>query len=307
MAKPDSWLEISLVCSSELAEAVAEVLARYAPDGVVLSSVTAFDQEAFEQRPTGEMRVSAYLPRDAALEKTRHELEVALWHLGQIVALPQPEYQVIADQDWMSAWKEHYHPIRLGQNLMVMPAWADPALADGYTPIIISPDMAFGTGTHPSTQLCLVALEKYGCLGKDVLDIGCGSGILSIAAVRLGASRVLGVDIDPQAIPSCQRNAALNGMPERIQFELGTHTDILARTDGLNQASVVLANILAPVLLSMFDTHLADLVSPGGLLILGGILDTQAESIVSAGARDGLRSVDTLRSEDWVVLVLQKD
>ena len=306
MAELKNWLEASLVCSGELAEAVAEVFSRYAPDGVLINSLTTFDQQDYEEKPTGDTQVVAYLPMDEQVERTCRQLEEAIWHLGQIAPVGQLEYQIIADQNWMDSWKERYQPLELGENLMVLPAWVDPAIADGKLPIIISPDMAFGTGTHPSTQLCLIALEKYGCQGKNVLDIGCGSGILSIAAVRLGAERVLGVDYDPIAIPSCERNAALNGMEGRILFEVGTHSDILSRSDDLNQAPVVLANILAHILVNMLETGLADTVAPDGILILGGILDTQAESVIQAASQSGLSLIDTLTEQDWVVLVFKK-
>ncbi len=306
MAELKNWLEVSLICSGELAEAVAEVFSRYAPDGVLINSLTTFDQQDYEEKPTGDTQVVAYLPMDDQLEQTRRQLEEAIWHLGQIAPLGQLEYQIIADQNWMDSWKERYQPLELGKKLMVLPAWIDPGIAEGKLPIIISPDMAFGTGTHPSTQLCLVALEKFGCQGKNVLDIGCGSGILSIAAVRLGAERVLGVDYDPIAIPSCERNASLNGMEGWIVFEVGTHSDVLSRTDELKQAPVVLANILAHILVEMLETGLADTVAPSGILILGGILDTQAESVIHAANQNGLSLIDTLTEQDWVVLVFKK-
>ena len=306
MAEIKNWLEASLICSGELAEAVAEVFSRYAPDGVLINSLTSFDQQDYEEKATGDTQVVAYLPMDGQVEQTRQQLEEAVWHLGQIAPLGQLEYQVIADQNWMDSWKERYQPLELGKNLIVLPAWVDPVIADGKLPIIISPDMAFGTGTHPSTQLCLIALEKHGCQGKNVLDIGCGSGILSIAAVRLGADRVLGVDYDPIAIPSCERNALLNGMEGRILFEVGTHTDILSRPDQLKQAPVVLANILAHILVKMLETGLADTVAPAGILILGGILDTQAEGVIQAASQNGLSLIDTLTEQDWVVLVFNK-
>lgn len=306
VAEPMNWLEVSLTCSGELAEAVAEVFSRYAPDGVLINSLTTFDQQDYEEKPTGDTQVVAYLPKDDQVEQTRHQLEEAVWHLGQIAPIGSLEYKVIADQNWMDSWKERYQPLELGENLIILPAWIDPGIAGRRLPIIISPDMAFGTGTHPSTQLCLLALERHGCLDKDVLDIGCGSGILSIAAVRLGADRVLGVDFDPIAIPSCERNASLNGMHGRITFEVGTHTDILSRSDRLKQAPVVLANILAHILVKMLDTGLAETVSPGGILILGGILDTQAESVIQAAGSVGLTLIDTLTEQDWVVLVFRR-
>lgn len=306
MDNPETWLEASLTCSGELAEAVAEVFSRYAPNGVLLHSVTSFDTENYEESPTGEMQVVAYLPVDEKIEQNRRQLDEAVWHLGQIAALSPIQYQIIADQDWMEAWKVRYQPLKLGQNLIVLPAWVDQELAGDRLPIIISPDMAFGTGTHPSTQLCLIALEKHGCQGKNVLDIGCGSGILSITAVRLGADMVLGVDYDPIAIPSCQRNAGLNAMEGRILFEDGTHTDILERDDELKQAPVVLANILAHILIMMLATGLAETVSNSGILILGGILNTQADDVIQAAQTAGLTLIDTLTDQDWVVLVFQK-
>ena len=300
------WLEVSLVCSSELAEAVAEVFSRFAPEGVLINSLTKFNHQEYEEQATGEMQVAVYLPMDDQVEQTRQALEKAIRYLGQIAPLGSLKFKVIADQNWMDAWKERYQPLLIGENLIILPEWVDRSLAGKRLPVIISPDMSFGTGTHPSTQLCLLALEKYGCQGKAVLDIGCGNGILSIAAVRLGAARVLAVDFDPTTIPSCERNAALNGMAGQIIFEVGTHSDVIARTDGLNQAPVVLANILSHVLVKMLETGLAETVAPGGVLILGGILDFQAESVLTAAAKAGLEQIDTLFEQDWVALVFCK-
>lgn len=306
MAKTDGWLEASLVCSGELAEAVAEVFSRYAPDGVLIHSVTRFDQAEQEEIPTGDMQVVAYFPIDENTENVRNQLDQAVWHLGMIAPLGAVTYQIIADQDWMEAWNSRYEPLKLGKNLIVLPAWVDKAVAGDRLPIIISPDMAFGTGTHPSTQLCLIGLEKYGCKGKNVLDIGCGSGILSIAAVRLGAEKVLGVDNDPDTIPSCERNAELNGLSGRILFEEGTHYDVLARSDELKEAPVVLANILAHILVNMLGTGLAGCAAQDGILILGGILESQAFTVIEAAQKVKLLHIDTLQDQDWVVLVFRK-
>ncbi len=305
--KPTAWEEVSLICSGELAEVVAETFARFVPNGVVINSITSFDPEAYEQRPTGDMQVMAYLPIDDELATTKAHLEQAIWHLSTICPLDSLSYRQIQNQDWMAEWKKHYQPLILGENLMVLPAWVDETLAGGRTPIRISPDMAFGTGTHPSTQLCMIALEKYGCAGKNVIDIGSGSGILSIEAVRLGADRVLGVDIEAEAVTSARQNAILNNMPDEIIFEEGSLQDVLIRQDGLDQAPIVLANILAHILIAMFGEGLADTVSPRGLLILGGILDHQAESVLEAANPHGLRLIETFKDGDWVVLVLKKE
>ena len=306
MDKPKAWLEASIICSGELAEAVAEVFSRFSPDGVVMNSVTRYDSLGHEEIPTGNMQVVAYFPQDESTESVRNQLEQAIWHMSQIVPLDPIEYQLVLDQNWMEAWKANYKPLKIGRNLIVLPAWVDPALAENRIPIIISPDMAFGTGTHPSTQLCMLALEKYGVKEMDVIDISTGSGILSIEAAKLGAERILGVDNDPDAIPSAINNAALNGVADKIVFEVGTHTDVLKRTDGLNQSPRVIANILSPILAKMLSTGLSDLVSPSGLLFLGGVLDHQAQSLADLARSLGLSLRETLQQEDWVVLVLHK-
>jgi len=304
--KPYAWLETSIVCSGELAEAVAEVFSRFSPDGVVINSVTHFNAIDHEEVPTGDMQVVAYFPQNEQSDALRHQLEEAIWHMSQIVPIGPIEYKLILDQNWMEAWKANYKPLKIGRNLIVLPAWVDPVLAEGRIPIIISPDMAFGTGTHPSTQLCMLALEKYGVKEMDVIDIGTGSGILSIEAAKLGANRILGVDNDPEAIPSAIHNAALNGVGNKIVFEVGTHTDVLNRKDGFTQAPRVIANILSPILTNMLSTGLTDLVSPTGLLFLGGVLEHQAQDLADLALSLGMTLRETLHQEDWVVLVLHK-
>jgi len=304
--KPQAWLEASMICSGELAEAVAEVFSRFSPDGVVMNSVTQYDALGHEEIPTGDMQVVAYFPQDEQTEAIRQQLEESIWHMSQIAPLGSIEYKLVVDQNWMEAWKANYKPLKIGRNLIVLPAWVDPALAENRIPIIISPDMAFGTGTHPSTQLCMLALEKYGVKEMDVIDIGTGSGILSIEAAKLGANRILGVDNDPEAIPSAINNAALNGVADKIIFEVGTHTDVLSRKDGLNQSPRVIANILSPILTNMLSTGLADVVAPSGLLFLGGVLEHQAQALADLARSLGLSLRETLHQEDWVVLVLHK-
>ena len=154
-----NWLEISLTVSGELAEAVADVLARFVPSGVVAEQGVAFRDEGDQGTGAGPITVRAYVPVDERLEDTRRGIEESLHYLGMIQPLPAPEFNLIADQNWMEAWKQHYSPIPIGRRLVVVPAWiewTDP----GRIPIKIDPGMAFGTGTHPSTQLCLEMIES---------------------------------------------------------------------------------------------------------------------------------------------------
>jgi ribosomal protein L11 methyltransferase len=300
-----NWLEVSLTVDGELAEAVADVLGRFVSNGVVMDSGVAYNAAETEGRAFGPVRVYGYLAVDAHLEEKRQRLEEALWHLGSIQTLPAAQYRTIVDEDWMAAWKQHYHPIPLGKKLLVLPTWVD-VDTGGRVPIRIDPSMAFGTGTHPSTQLCLELVEELVQSGKPVIDVGCGSGILSIAALKLGASHALAVDIDSVAVRSTRENAGANGVLDRLEYGEGSVTDLNAGKFSLKQAPLVLANILAPVIVDLFEIGLADLVRPGGKLVLAGILDRQAERVIAAAESRGLKLVDRRQSEDWVALVASR-
>jgi ribosomal protein L11 methyltransferase len=174
-------------------------------------------------------------------------------------------------------------------------------------PIRIDPGMAFGTGTHPTTRLCLEFEEKI--LGKrgitsgmQVIDVGCGSGILSVAALKLGASRALGVDVDPEAIESARKNAQINAISERLELGTGSLSHILAGQFSIQRATLVLANILAPVIIRLLDEGLAGLLTPGGDLLLSGILEEQAAGVEAAARKVGLKIQERLQFEDWVAL-----
>ena len=195
-----NWLEVSLTVNGELAEAVADVLARFAPNGVTTEQGVKFVNDEDEGTATGPITVRAYLPMDEHIEETRQKLEESLYYLATIQPLPAATFTPIADQNWMEAWKQHYKPIPIGKRLMIIPAWLD-SPEPNRIPIKIDPGMAFGTGTHPTTQLCLALMENYFVEAPlRVIDVGCGSGILSIAALKLGAKQVLGVDIDSESV-----------------------------------------------------------------------------------------------------------
>ncbi|MBA4379892.1 MAG: 50S ribosomal protein L11 methyltransferase, partial [Anaerolinea sp.] len=307
-----NWLEVSLTVNGELAEAVAEVLARFAPDGVVTERDVKFTHAEDEGTPVRDVSVRAYLPADDKLEETRQKLEEALYYLGMIQPLPAPVFKPIADQNWMEAWKQHYEPIPIGKRLIIIPAWLE-SPDSTRIPIKIDPGMAFGTGTHPTTQLCLELLEtlfeSHSSLitrHSSLIDIGCGSGILSIAALKLGAASALGVDIDEAAVKASRENAAANGVSENLNLGVGSVAEVLAGRFGVRQASLVLANILAPVIIRLFDVGLDELVAPSGALILSGILQEQVEPVVSAARTRGMKLVEKRQMGDWVAVTLKR-
>jgi len=306
MSNAPHWLEVSITVDPELGEAVSEVLSRFVSGGVVVESAVRYNDAEDEGTPYGPVKVYGYLPIDEHIEETRQKVTEALWHLGQIQPLPEPSFRTIQDEDWMAAWKQHYHPIPVGERLLILPAWIAPDRGETRIPVKIDPSMAFGTGTHPTTQLCMAFLEETVIPGQPVIDVGCGSGILSIGALKLGASHALAVDIDQAAVISTRENAEANGVLDRMEIGQGSVSEILAGNFSLKQAPLVLANILAPVIIRLFDTGLADLVSPGGTLVLSGILDTQAPDVLLAAAQKNLKFVEQRQINDWVALRLIK-
>ena len=309
MAEP-RWLEVSLTVEPELAEAVSELISRFASNGAVVESGVTYQDPEDEGTPFGPVRVYGYLDIDEQIEETRQRLEEGFWHLGQIQALPEPTYRAIADEDWIAAWKQHHHPIPIGRRLLVLPAWLDEP-PGGRVVIRIDPSMAFGTGTHPTTQLCLELLETTvpgpdGQPVRTVIDVGCGSGILAIGAVKLGVAHVLAVDTDHTALRFTRENGEANQVLSSLETGQGSVQEVLEGKFSIRQAPLVLANILAPVIIRLFDAGLADLVSSGGKIVLSGILETQAADVIEAAEKHGLRFREQRQMADWVAIVLSR-
>lgn len=319
-----TWLEVALTVDGEIVEAVAEVLARFIPDGIVIESTQILSDPFDEGRPVGPLRVYGYLPvvesaKDPTIEETRRCLEESFWYLGRIRPVPAPVFKIVQQADWAETWKQHYHPIPIGQHLMVIPSWLNIPL-QGRVALRIDPGMAFGTGTHPTTRLCLEIIESLLDQVKQpvdltAIDVGCGSGILAIAALKLGLSHALGVDKDPEAIPIARKNAADNGVATRLELGIGSVAEIRSGTFGLRRAPLVLVNILAPIIIQLLDDGLTDLLEPGGSLVLSGILENQLSgddnlnpiAVLPALERHSLVVQERRQIDDWVALVVKLD
>ena len=302
MAEP-AWLEISLLVNGELAEAVAEVLSRYIDGGIVIEN-TKMDKR---HNPVEEkVRVFGYLPVNHRLEETRKKISEALWHLGQIQPLPKSSHTFIEESNWMESWKQHYRPIEVGERFLILPAWVSPQPNNKRLAIQIEPGMAFGTGTHPTTQLSLELLEHWQHPGDRVIDVGCGSGILSIAAAKLGAESVLAVDVDEKAITLTEESVQLNQVGGVVKIGFGSVADILEGRFPFNQASVVVVNILSRVLRQLIKDDIGKLVSERGTLIFSGILEEEEEEIVMALGKSGFHIVERMGRQDWVGLAGQR-
>jgi len=280
------WAEIIIDVGPEATDAVGAAL--YA------AGCGGFEVREAAQPPA----VAGYLPVDDRLEDRLSSLKDALARL--------PEYGVtgagtdltlhyVEEADWANAWKAFYKPFRVGRRLVVTPPWEHPDLAPDDIPLVIDPGMAFGTGSHPTTQLCLTALEDYVKPGASVADIGTGSGILAIAAAKLGAAPVAANDNDPLAVRIARENAAANGVSVEVTDTLPT-----------GQYTVVVANILADVIIGM-SRELNGLIEPDGILIVSGIIDARESDVQKALEDVGLTHIETRRQTEWVALVLQSD
>jgi ribosomal protein L11 methyltransferase len=284
------WLEASITVDNEAAEAAAEVLSRYAHRGVVIEASP-------DGGSAGTVTVRAYLPADERAQANRHHIEEALWHLGQIWPIPAPIFHSIAEDDWTEAWKKQLRVLHVGQHIVIRPSWLD------YTPmpddivIQLDPGMAFGTGLHPTTQLCLEALEMLVQPGMDVLDVGTGSGILAIAAARLGARDVIAVDSDPTAVKTARENVVVNGAQEIVSVLDGSLDEIVGDYDA------IAINILAQVIVETVQHGLSARVRPGGKIIAAGILIDQESDVAAAMDQQGLTLIERRQRDDWVCLV----
>ena len=214
------WIEVKLQCDGELAEALAEVLGRFVSCGVVVENVTRFNPHTQENEPTGVLNVFGYLPFDESLEEQRDKLDAALGHLGLITPIPKPHYKPIQDQDWMDAWKQHYLPIPIGEKLLILPAWNTPDKDEKRVVVHINPIMAFGTGTHPTTRLCLRLLERYIKKRDKIIDVGCGfGGINLVLGGSFTESEIIGIDLSEPLLEIARENIENTDLADRMKFE----------------------------------------------------------------------------------------
>jgi len=287
------WLSLSLLIPKELAEPISNFLMEQGATGV----------EEFEE-DFDRTRLNAYFLQDGGEKRALRSLHLYLKSLQEInPELPHIGIETgsIPEQDWGENWKRFFKPLRVGSRFVVKPPWARIRLKQGEIPIEINPGMAFGTGTHASTQLCMEALEKrLKKRGISALDVGTGSGILSIAAGRLGAAEVWGIDIDPVAVEIAKENVDQNGVSKQVKILKARIGEIHKRFD------LIVANIDFRSLRRTRNALPSHLKQPG-LLILSGILDKEKESLRHHYVETGmLQWVETTRQGEWVCFTFQK-
>ncbi len=202
----------------------------------------------------------------------------------------------VDEEDWSTAWQKYYHTVKIGKNLVVRPQWEEYTAQDNEVVLTLNPGMAFGTGTHHTTSLCMELLEKYLSPEDTVLDVGCGSGILAITAALLGAKKIIGCDIDEVAVKVAGENAALNHVEERISFHRG---DLTSQVEGSFQ--VIVANIVADVIIRLCD-DVTRYLAPNGIFIASGIIDERREDVLAAMEKQGIEVIEERANGGWVAL-----
>jgi ribosomal protein L11 methyltransferase len=301
---PESWLELSSVSEPEAADAVAEVFGRWGRGVAIDQPVKQSpDGDGGWIDPNANVVVKTYIPVDDEAEGKRRLLEEAAWHLGRLRHVEPLQVRVIAEEDWASSWKRFFFPHRVGKRLVIVPSWRRRARQPDDLVIRLDPGMAFGTGLHPTTRMCLALLEEHVTPGDRVLDFGCGSAILSIASALLGAQRIEAYDVDPIAVEVAQENARRNKVLRKIHVHKGT-VEPGVPVPGA-PFDVIAANINAFILKNAVD-GLAAAIKPGGPAILSGILETGAAEVQSTYEAAGWQHVETRAEGDWVAMVVRR-
>ena len=285
------WLQLILRTSQQHAEQLSELLSECGAASVTLRD--AADQPLYEPPPGTtplweQIEVIGLFEADQPIEPVIQAISDA------VAPHPPPAWKLeqLEDKDWQNEWIKHFKPMQFGKRLWICPSWSPPPHPDAVN-ILLAPGMAFGTGTHPTTALCLQWLDEAIRGGETVIDFGCGSGILALAVVKLGATRVWAVDNDPQALLSCRSNAEKNHLDDRIVLCTPEELDI-------ELVDIVIANILANPLLQLAPTF-AKLLKPGGDIVLSGILGNQVKMIESRYG-EWFRLNSPVQQDDWVRL-----
>ncbi len=301
----NAWLELAVEVDHEAVEPVTELFAQYGyNEGVAIEEPFTQDQDGDNLAVdyTRPVWVRTFVAAADVRPGTLDDIRQALWHLGRMRQVGELQVSERQEEDWANAWKEHYRPLRAGHNVVIAPPWHEyvPA-SDDEVVVVLDPGMAFGTGTHPSSRLCLMGLEETIKPGDTVFDVGTGSGILAISAAKLGASAVDAVDIEPVAVRSARENVERNGVSALIRVAEGSVTP-----DGpfVGPYDIVLANIISRVLIELVKGLTAS-VKPGGVLVLAGVIDSREAFVREAYEPRGFRLIKRDQIEDWVGLTYQ--
>ncbi|ALC89886.1 ribosomal protein L11 methyltransferase [Bacillus sp. FJAT-18017] len=311
------WSEISIHTANEAVEPISNILHEAGASGVVIEDPLELVKEREDQfgeiyqlnpldYPEEGVIVKAYLPVNSFLGETVEAIKDSINNLiihDIDIGLNQVTISEVNEEEWATAWKKYYNPVKISERFTVVPTWEE------YTPVSsdeliieLDPGMAFGTGTHPTTVMCIQALERTVQQGDHVIDVGTGSGVLSIAAALLGANSVNAYDLDEVAVKSARLNIKLNKVQDRVTVARNNLLDGIEDTS----ADVIVANILAEVILRFTD-DVARVVKPGGTFIASGIIQPKKDQVKEALIHAGFTISETIVMEDWVAIIAKRN
>ncbi len=300
------WIELAVDVDREAVEAVSELFAEYGYNGgvVVEEAIVPQPDEDYVVDPAAPVQVRTYLVADAKAEDTRQRIAEALWHLGRMRQIGELRATQLKEEDWANAWKAHYQTTRIGRSMVIKPSWLDYSAAPGDHVIELDPGMAFGTGLHPTTRLCLEALEDYAVGSiRRVLDLGTGSGILAIGTARLlPGVHIWALDTDSVAVEVSAANVAANALTTTISVEQGS---LRPGVEPDIHFDLIIANILARVIIELAGA-IAGALEPGGVAITSGIIDERGPDVYAALERAGLNVIETRQEGDWLAIIVRR-
>ena len=305
-----NWTQVRVHCTVKELDTVSAVMSMIDP-GLMIEDYSDIEEnlmtvygELIDEKILNSDReraaVSIYVPEEKDLSEVLSFLEERLFANGPSCLI---EKVGIDEEDWANQWKQFYKPLRIGEHLVVLPPWEQTEIKEGDVVVVMDPGMAFGTGTHETTRLCMSMLEKYLVPGCKMLDVGTGSGILAVAGAKMGAERVCAYDIDPVAVRVANENFAANGVDDRVICGV---SDLLLGVDRAEAPfTLVCANIVADILIRMAP-DIASFMAVGGKLIASGIIEGRKEDVKAAMIKGGLAPIDSDEEKDWCALVFER-
>ncbi len=310
-----NWTEVTIITTPEAVEAVSGVLYETGVGGVSVEDPTlllecnrttkewdVLDKEVEERYSEDKAVIKAYYAPESNMEENLLRIREGINRAAEFVEVGDVKISsaIVSEEDWENSWKKYYKPVEVGERIIIKPLWEE-INTDRDVVIELDPGMAFGTGTHETTRMCLKVLEKYVKENKSLLDVGTGSGILSIGAAKMGCGKITAVDIDTVAVKVAKENISLNGVEEKINVVCGNLTDCIEK----EKYGIVVANIIADAII-MLSGGIADFLADDGVYITSGIINHRADDVKATLTDCGFEITEEIREGDWVAIVCRK-
>ena len=290
------WIELSVVADGELIDPLVQIFDRYSKNGVVLENVK--ENSGHLNNAT---KVRTYLNTETNFEIIFNQIDIGVRLLSHVGVVSRLSKRVVDEKEWHESWKKHFSILEIGKTLAIVPSWLNSKEVDRKVIIELDPGMAFGTGHHPTTRMCLEMLEILVKPEDAILDLGCGSGILSIASAKMGSEKVVGIDNDETAVKVAMENIEINGISKSVSILTGS---IPNKDMSKHSNDIIVANISSKIIIDL-SIEITEHLKPGGHLIVSGFLDINESEIINKFKELNLSVLSRLSTADWVALSLR--